>query len=44
MQDYKDMITKSTELLGMLAGVFPPLVSTLRKGDNGRIAVIGGSL
>jgi ATP-dependent NAD(P)H-hydrate dehydratase len=30
--------------LGILTGVFPPLVSTLRKGDNGRIAVIGGSL
>lgn len=44
MREYKDMIAKSTELLGLLTGVFPPLLPTLKKGDNGRVAVIGGSL
>lgn len=44
VREYKDMISKSTELLGVLTGVFPPLLPTLRKGDNGRVAVIGGSL
>jgi hypothetical protein len=37
------MITTSKEILSHLLKVFPPLLPTLRKGDNGRIAVIGGS-
>lgn len=44
MQDlYKLMITTSKDILSHLLKVFPPLRPTLRKGDNGRIAVIGGS-
>lgn len=32
------------DILTVLTKVFPPLLPTSRKGDNGRIAVIGGSL
>jgi NAD(P)H-hydrate repair Nnr-like enzyme with NAD(P)H-hydrate dehydratase domain len=37
------MLTTGKDILACLLKVFPPLVPTLRKGDNGRIAVIGGS-
>jgi ATP-dependent NAD(P)H-hydrate dehydratase len=31
-------------MLSIVKKVFPPLLATSRKGDNGRIAVIGGSV
>jgi NAD(P)H-hydrate repair Nnr-like enzyme with NAD(P)H-hydrate dehydratase domain len=31
------------EIIPILRNVFPQLKSTSKKGDNGRIAVIGGS-
>ena len=37
------MQTTTKEILSMLHKIFPPLLTTSRKGDNGRIAVIGGS-
>ena len=40
---YKLMITTSREILSTLLKIFPSLHPTMRKGENGRIAVIGGS-
>jgi len=37
------MLATTKQLLPLLKAVFPPLVSTSKKGDNGRVAVIGGS-
>jgi NAD(P)H-hydrate repair Nnr-like enzyme with NAD(P)H-hydrate dehydratase domain len=37
------MLATTKQLLPLLKSVFPPLLATSKKGDNGRIAVIGGS-
>jgi NAD(P)H-hydrate repair Nnr-like enzyme with NAD(P)H-hydrate dehydratase domain len=37
------MQTTSKEIMKLISKVFPPLLPTSKKGDNGRIAVIGGS-
>ena len=42
LESYKLMITTSRDILATLLKVFPPLHPTMRKGENGRIGVIGG--
>jgi len=34
---------KTKDILPILAKTFPPLNSNSKKGENGRVAVIGGS-
>lgn len=40
---YNLFMLKTKDLVPILRNVFPPLHGDLRKGENGRVGVIGGS-